>query len=351
MQKYFLAAALVILTLSAQSTIRTLSNNPANLAQFSTMATAINASQSGDTIYVHGSPISYAAWSITDKKLTIIGPGYLPDKTFPYSAVLSFGTVVGDKSSGCKFEGLVFTGGISVLGADSIYILRNYFMQGFIDLSRTFTDVGHQGFVIEGNYFSNISNAITAFYPVNNTIIQNNVFYKGAILGFQNGTNVLINHNLFYGPTNIPTVCFPSCNNLVLSNNIFVRRDAGTGNSNSTFNNNITYLCTQNTPWAMNGNVDVKGNIASQNPQITNQTLIEAGTLGLLLDFTINNGPAKNTGSDGKDMGLLFDSIGFYNWKNSRFSRLPYLFKMNIYNPVIQTGGSITVDIEARKNN
>ena len=162
---------------------------------------------------------------------------------------------------------------------------------------------------------------------------------------------MLINHNLFYGPANIPTICFANCDNMVLSNNIFVRRDAGSGNSNSTFNNNLTYLCTENTPWAMNGNIDVQGNIANQNPQLTSQTLVEAGTLELLLDFTINSGPADNTGSDGKDMGLLFNPTGFYNWTNSRFSRLPYIFKMNIYNPIIQMDGSITVDIEARKNN
>lgn len=53
------------ITITASATVRTVSNNPITIAQFSTVQAAINASNSGDTIYVHGSPNNYAiesAW-------------------------------------------------------------------------------------------------------------------------------------------------------------------------------------------------------------------------------------------------------------------------------------------------
>jgi len=59
------------------ATVRTVCNNPSTLAQYNTIQAAITASASGDTIYVHGSPTRYAGFTITDKRLTIIGPGIL----------------------------------------------------------------------------------------------------------------------------------------------------------------------------------------------------------------------------------------------------------------------------------
>ena len=352
MQKYLLVILFTSLTVYTNATVRTVSNNPTNLAQFNTIQAAINASASGDTIYVHGSPTTYGSFSIVNKKLFLAGPGYLPDKAFPFTVSINTATLNGDLCSGSKFEGLIFTNQVGVLDADSIHFLRNYFFGGYLNLSSNVNPTGYRGFVIEGNYFATASAfGISAFYPINNSTIQNNVFYNSTLNGIQNGSGVILNHNLFYGPVSGSTGCFSTCNNFVLSNNIFVRRNAGSGNANSSFANNITYLCGENTPWTLNGNVNVTGNVANQNPQMVDGSLVEAGTFGLLLNYTIAAGPANNTGSDAKDMGLLYDPIGFYNWANSRYSRLPFLYKMNIYNPVIQTGGTITVNIEARKNN
>lgn len=351
MQKYLLTMLFAVLTVFAKATIHTVSNYPANLAQYNTIQAAVNASASGDTIYVHGSPTSYGGFGILNKKLAIIGPGYLPDKDLPFTASFIGITINGDLSSGTKIEGLVFTNQVGVSDADSIHFIRNYFDGGYLTLSPNFNATGYRGFVIEGNYFRTNAAVINGLYAISNTTIQNNVFYHGRIQGLQGGSGVIINHNLFYGPVSVPSPCLVTCDNLILSNNIFVKRNAGTSNVNSSFSNNITYLCDENTPWSMNGNVDVIGNVANQNPQMADQLTVEAGMFGLLLNYTIAAGPANNAGSDTKDMGLLYDPIGFYNWANSRVSRLPYLHKMNIFNPVIETGGSITIDIEARRNN
>jgi hypothetical protein len=122
-------------------------------------------------------------------------------------------------------------------------------------------------------------------------------------------------------------------------------------NSSSTFNNNITFNAVNNTPWASNSNVDGGGNVANQDPQMVDQTAVNAGADNALLDFTIAAGPANNSGSDGKDMGLLYDAVGSLNWATSRTSRLPFIFSMNITNPTIPAGGTLNVAVEARRNN
>ena len=77
-------------------TVRTVSNNPANLAQFNTIQAAVNASSSGDTVLVHGSPTRYAGFTITDKRLTIMGPGWAPLKSFsPFKATVDDITITG----------------------------------------------------------------------------------------------------------------------------------------------------------------------------------------------------------------------------------------------------------------
>jgi hypothetical protein len=68
------------------------------------------------------------------------------------------------------------------------------------------------------------------------------------------------------------------------------------------------------------------------------------------LNFIIAAGPANNSGTDGKDMGLLYDA-GMLNWSNSRMSRIPFIYNMVISNSTIAPGGTLNVQVEARKNN
>src|SRR5690349_16280 len=69
---------LLFFTFGAFATVRTVSSNPATLGQFSTIQAAIDASADGDSVYVYGSPNTYAAFIIQDKKITVIGPGWSP---------------------------------------------------------------------------------------------------------------------------------------------------------------------------------------------------------------------------------------------------------------------------------
>src|SRR5215212_790675 len=89
MKQFFLCLSLGF-CMNMYATIRTVSNYPASLAQYSTIQAAVDASASGDSIYVHGSPTTYASFTITNKRLTVLGPGWAPDKLyFPFKAIVN----------------------------------------------------------------------------------------------------------------------------------------------------------------------------------------------------------------------------------------------------------------------
>jgi hypothetical protein len=191
-----------------------------------------------------------------------------------------------------------------------------------------------------------------------NFLFQNNIFFNdgpggpGKSIGlFSSCSNVVFDHNLWYGPGSGAKECFFNCSGLTITNNIFVRRDAANGNSGSLFSNCITFNAGNNTPWSSNGNSDGGGNVSNQDPLMVDQTSVNNGVNNPLLDFTIASGPANNSGSDSKDMGLLYDAIGSLNWTISRNSRLPFIYSMIVTTPNVAAGGNVQVTVEARRNN
>ena len=354
--KQFLSIFFIFITTSTYATVRTVSNNPVTIAQFSTIQAAVNVSSSGDTIYVHGSPNVYAPVVITDKRLVMIGPGFAPDKNLPVIANITGLTINGSAGSSdfCELQGLLITNFIANQGVNNLRLRRNQFNGGFSFAHSTAAN----DFLIEGNNFqTSISTSGSASFT--NFLFQNNIFYgipcctSGSIGGFFNSSNVLFNHNLFIGAPGTFQVFSGSCRFLILTNNIFVNRNPAPDLSFSTFNNNITFNCgTQgDTAWIRNGNVDGGGNIAGQDPQMFDQALVNSGSANPLMNLTIAAGPANNSGTDAKDMGLFFDATGSLNWSNSRNSRLPRILKMNVVNPTVAVNGNITITVEAKTSN
>ena len=195
MKKSVLFSALFLLvTLSANATIRTVSNSPSTtIAQFSTIQAAINASSSGDTVYVNGSPNNYASFTITNKKLLIIGPGWSPDKNSSFVANVPGCTITGSGSNNTELQGLVFTSNVNVTsGANSNFrFIRNKFNNPLhID---QFGEI-YSGFLFEGNTFTNmtVNGGTSSFYM--NFVFQNNYFYGTTVslFGFNRSTNTVL---------------------------------------------------------------------------------------------------------------------------------------------------------------
>lgn len=357
MKSFFLLIAMLAM-LPAFAIVHTVSNSPATLAQFNTIQDAVDASASGDSIYVHGSPVVYAGFTITNKQLVIIGPGWAPHKSLPLVATVGSITITGASSANTEIQGLRVNNEVYINAnhPDNIRFIRNHFISMLIDISQG--SATYNGYLFEGNIFDNAQVNAVGSSTYQNFIFHNNYFYEsgssvsGNIEGFTNSVNVLFNHNLWFGPgTGTRNAFTGNCRYLLLTNNIFVRRHASNYNSFSSFNNNITFNAGDNTPWTVNSNVDGGGNISNQDPQMVDQAGVNAGTNNALQDFTIASGPANNSGSDGKDMGLLYDATGSLNWTNSRNSLLPRIFQMLVTTPTVAPGGNITVNVDARVSN
>ena len=343
------------LNLNMFATVRTVNNVTGSVAQYATIQAAVNASVSGDTVYVHGSPNQYSGFTITDKQLVVMGPGWSPMQNFmAYPAMVTDMYINGSGSSNTEIQGLYFTSTIYIntpSHPDGLRFIRNHLFYVSVG-SGTVT---YDGYIFEGNWFDNGALSVTAGCFFKNFIIRNNILYCNnsnlSVSGFYNSISVIFDHNLFYGPSNGATPVFGgTCRNLLLTNNIFVRRTAITNITNSVFQKNITYLSGTTNPWDTAGNSGI-GNFANQSPQMIDSVAVNNGVNNPLLNFTISTGPANNIGTDGKDLGLLYDPTGSLNWINSRMSRLPFVYSMNISNPNIPAGGTLNVQVEARKNN
>jgi hypothetical protein len=356
----FTLSLLVTACLTSNAAVRTVCNTPTTtIAQYSDIQSAVNASSSGDTIHVMGSPTNYAGFNISNKQLVVIGPGFSPDKNYTYIAHVtgSSSNINGTASSGTEIQGLVFSNHLSFNNSggspNNIRITRNYFNS--VNLHINSGSTTYSNYTMEGNYFheSEVHAATSSAYL--NFTFRNNIFFRSgnvSIHSLNNPTNtVLFDHNLWYGPSSGSVNCFNAVAYAVITNNIFVRRNAINNTSNLNFANNVTFNAGNNTPWIGNSNTDNGGNLANQDPQMVSQSGVNAGTTCSICDYTIATGPANNAGTDGKDIGLLFDTTGSLNWANSRNSRLPRIYSMNITNPTIPSGGTLLINVEGRKSN
>ena len=360
--KQLFSLMLLAITASTFATVHTVSNNPATLAQFNNINTAVTAAANGDTIYIHGSPTAYLAFTQTNKQLTFIGPGFTPDKNSSFAALVPGCTITGALCANSEYQGITFTSTISINSAkpDNLRFIRNNFSNLSISINQS--GVTYSGYLFEGNLFDNSSAEASTSSTYQNFLFQNNYFYEsgccrdGNIGGFFNSINVLFDHNLWFGPGGGVRNAFSnSCRFLTITNNIFVRRNGSSNNSNSVFNNNITFYpagsVNPGAPWTLNGNTNGGGNQDNLDPQMAAQASVNAGTNNGVADYTIAAGPANNTGSDGKDMGLLYDVTGSLNFANSRNSRLPRIFSMNVITPTVAPGANVTINVDARISN
>ena len=351
--KWFVLFITLIQSFYCLAATRTVSNNPSTIAQFNTIQGAINASASGDTVLVHGSTASYGGFDINNKRIILIGPGFSPDIQSPLTAIVIGNVIIsGSAAKKTEIHGMSFLGSNNYISfpssIDSLYFYRNVINTIYVSAYTTLT-----GFVFKGNYF--ISQFSSHPYNIHqNFLFENNVFENaGVCLSYfdnPSSNNIIFNHNLFFSGTGDPANTFTNVTNVHFVNNIFVERNFDATLTQCTFTNNITFNCGPDNPWSINGNTDGGGNIQDMDPQMAAQAAVNNGSAGAISDFTISAGPANNAGSDGKDMGLLYDPIGWNNWIHGRNPRWPSITSMTIVNPVMVAGEMLQMNVGARKN-
>ena len=242
MKKIIILSAGLVMCNSSDATVRTVCNLPSPSGQYSTIQAAVDASFSGDTILVQGSGQSYSVFTIADKRLVIIGPGWKPLKNVPQLvANVQNCTITGVASSGTEIQGLTFrdgyTNAVDIQGGvaiSNLKFVRNHFLKSVV-IGGTGNGT-YNGYLFEGNWFDQGWIAMGGYgtsYTAN-FIIRNNIFYNARINGFVNANSILVDHNLFYYSglfyafgTN---AYYPSVN-LTIQNNIFCRAEPIYGTS------------------------------------------------------------------------------------------------------------------------
>lgn len=375
----FVLMYLLSSALPALATVRTVSNDPAIPAQFTTATEGGNASfnaaqtasAAGDTIYIYGTRFSYGTITIS-KRLVVIGAGYGPNNQFGQPTrvdQLSFFRDGSTDPSGSVIAGLLIINNVTCTGtlaSNNITFFRNR-INGFVytynssNLGSNWTIYNNIIYSIYGGASSRTSSSSTNIVIANN-IITNDVFNF-------NHSSIVIDHNIFLSSSNLGSLW-----NALVTNNIFVR---SSGNIFSgevvfcTFNKNISNQNTigpsgQYTPtnvfeatWTGTGggSNSGSGNLIGTNPLFVN--VPDNNSYNITYNYRLQpSSPGKNYATDGTDVGIYGGSYPFpqggdpgSGFDTSPMPPIPQVTSVNIQNATIAPNGTLNVQVQGRVNN
>jgi hypothetical protein len=361
MRTHGLFLALLFIGISTQllfATVRTVSNDPAKPAQYTSLQNAQDQAVAGDTILVLGSATTYGDLYLK-KQLILIGNGYnrpTGETSIITNLWLGQDNVAGNPS-GSKISGFYITG---------VYYAINRFQA--IRMENT---VIERCQIVGGVYIDNPDQYNQSDVYLNDTIrnclfssgggvtylqfwqadyqsftIHNNIFENIYIQGVTGTTinmqNIKLKNNLFL---NRSSNTFITTNFLVLENNIFFKAEPQ-GCTNCAFNYNITYGNANNTIPGT-GNVGT-GNQVAVNPQFVNFPLAGA-PFAYTYDFSLKStSTGKNAGTDGTDIGIMGGILPFEVGKNPP---IPQMTELTIpaTNTSVKQGGTLNMTFKATK--
>lgn len=346
-----------VLTFNCHATIRTVSNDPNNPAQFSTIGGAVNVAVTGDTIYVHASPTTYNENVTMNKRLVMIGGGYVSSNQLGYTTMVNsffFTRTGGDPSgsiiSGFNINSISVSGGLPTFS--DITLFRNRISSFFL--------VGNN-WLIYNNILGGVSFGNN---PIpNNIIIQNNIFTSSSISGNTGNSNFVIDHNLFLGSSNnfLNNVQFATITNNVFASVSSSSPILGTATINNNFNNNLanTFNISPTSPTNSfaGGPNTASGNFVGVNPLFVN--VPDFATYNATSNYRLqSSSPGKNAATDGTDIGIYGGAFPFPSggapgsgFDTSAFPPIPQVTSVNIQNGTLAPGSQLNVTIQATVNN
>jgi len=337
------------------ATIRTVSNDPQNPAQFTSIQAALDASIAGDTVYVNGSAIDYGESPNVVKRLVIVGAGYNPAGPPNLATRINGRFTLFSGASGTVISGFRLGGFLANSGnVNNIQVLRNYI--GYL-ISGAAVNFNGSNWAFSHNLIINCSIQINNSAGV---LIQNNIFSNGG-LSSSNQPSVIVDHNLFLGsisPLNT------NIRNATVSNNIFALTQGptidATTQSNS-FVNNINVLtnvaATAPTNSFAGGPNSETGNLYGVDPQFV--SVANFTSYNVFFDYRLKStSPGKNAGNDATDIGIYGGGFPFPTggasgggFDTSAQPPVPQVTNVNIQNSSVAPGTQLRVTIQATVNN
>lgn len=345
-----------------QAKVRTVSNYIPNSAQYDNVQAAINASNLGDTVYIHGSPINYGNFTI-DRRLCLIGAGYnLANNRYNYNTeigTISFDSIkvlptLPKHIKGSQLVGLRFSS-VS-MGA------YNFIRDLIIDRCHGSVTMAGSNWIVKNSWLSIQVNpqismsASGSPYRLSRNLTINNCFITGlnngssttGAYGFAPG--MVVNHCIF--PNGVPYTTGAVFNNNIFLGSVYTTTSS-TSYAGNVYNNNMTYQANTTLallPGLYNTGANNKNNAFPAFTSVTTYSLGSPSIAFNSFDFTLDpSSQGYNAGTNGTNLGITGGSYPMNGSDLEGRPRLPLVTELSIFNPVINQGQPLNVRIKAKK--
>jgi len=334
-------------------------NNTGAAADYVKLQDGINNAESGDTIYVVGSPNIYdrnssgrAVEIRLNKSVTIIGPGYFlgenENTQVKNQTAKIYQMNIGEGANNASLTGLDldinsnsylninaerFDGSKGSNGPDNVKIYRNFIeILYVVDADNT---------LVAQNYFASRGHSIALYVNSSRTLISNNIIstsYYNSIYGRNNVelVNTVINNNVLNKRIH-------SINGATIQNNIFIDGGFYDSDNNNVKNNLFTTTKEAVFEERSTGNTEsnniysaVQANIFGK-PSPTQDSHFQLAT----------DSPAIGKGINGEDLGAYG---GPTPYKLSGLPSIPAIYDLNTSGVGTQTKG-LKVEIKVKSHN
>ncbi|HEX7412889.1 MAG TPA: hypothetical protein VF411_02505 [Bacteroidia bacterium] len=309
MKKSLLVIGIALISLSAQAKCYRVNNNPGMGANFTSFQTAHDSCQTGDTLYVEGTTISYGSVTIS-KKISVIGPGFFlgqnPQTQVNPTSALFTQVSCNMGSAGTYLTGLDMQVLSLAIGVNNIVIKRNHIgcptCQGisYPTYAVLFLTGNNANILIIQNYIiGNGNNPFAIFSGCSNVTIANNYIQTmggNSVITMDPAASAIVSNNILVGAQNAWLTIYnsPVNNNIVIF--LPVGSSSSTIGSGCSYHNNFSNTATFDT---------TGGNPNHNHDGVLPATLFVNSFSSDGMYKLISGSPAIGAGISGEDCGIF----------------------------------------------